>query len=98
MRKQIGARLEKVSLNPLENDLLAESRLAIQQYDALLAYANRPDGLPAKLDRDRRAELVPLAHGKAERVIFRMGNILSFGKYTHREDAGVRVTIGERTT
>jgi len=88
LRKQIDARLEKVSLNPMENDLAAESKLAIAQYDALLAYAKRTSGLPAKLDRDRRAELVPLEHGKAERVIFRLGNILSFGKYTHREQAG----------
>ncbi len=85
MRKEIDARLEKVSLNPLENDLAAESQLAFQQYDALMAYAKRPNGLPAKLDRDRRAELVPLEHGKAERVLFRLGNILSFGKYNHRE-------------
>jgi hypothetical protein len=88
LRKQIDARLEKVSLNPLENDLVGEARVAIEQYDALLAYARRADGLPAKLDRDRRAELVPLEHGKAERVIFRLGNILSFGKYTHREKLG----------
>lgn len=88
LRRQIDARLEKVSLNPLENDLAAESRLAVQQYDALVAYAERSDGLPAKIDRDRRAELVPLEHGRAERVLFKLGNILSFGKYTHREDAG----------
>ena len=88
LRRQIDAQLEKVSLNPLENDLAAESRLAIQQYDALLAYARRADGLPAKLDRDRRAELVPLEHERAERVLFKLGNILSFGRYTHREDAG----------
>jgi len=88
LREQIDRRLEKVSLNPLENDLAAESRLAVEQYEALLAYAKRPEGLPAKLDRDRRAELVPLEHGKAARVFFRLGNILSFGKYTHRESLG----------
>jgi hypothetical protein len=95
LRKQIDVRIEKVSLNPLENDLAAESKLAVEQYDALLAYAKRADGLPAKLDRDRRAELVPLEHGKAERVLFRLGNILSFGKYTHREKA-VPVTVNDR--
>lgn len=97
VRKEIDARLEKVSLNPLENDLAAESELAFQQYDALMAYAKRPDGLAAKLDRDRRAELVPLEHGKAERVLFRLGNILSFGKYTHREQvAAGTATVAER--
>ena len=87
LRNQIDSRLEKVSLNPLENDLEAEANLAKQQYDALVAYATKPDGLPAKLERDRRAELVPLKHGKAEQILFRLGNILSFGKYTHREQA-----------
>ncbi len=95
LKRQIDGRLEKVSLNPLENDLSAESRLATEQYAALLAYARRADGLPAKLDRDRRAELVPLEHGKAERVMFKLGNILSFGKYTHREKAGPAI-VNER--
>ena len=56
LREQIGNRLEKVSLNPMENDLQAEAKVANQQYQALLADAKRPDGLPRKLDRDRRSE------------------------------------------
>ncbi len=87
LREQIGTRLEKVSLNPLENDLEAEATIAANQYDALLAYARRPDGLPQKLDRDRRAEMVKLEHGRTSRVFFQLANILSFGKYTHREKA-----------
>jgi hypothetical protein len=53
----------------------------------LLAYAKRPDGLSQRLDRDRRAEMVRLEHGRTEQVLFRLANILSFGKYTHREKA-----------
>jgi len=86
-REEISHRLEKVSLNPLENDLNAEAKLARQQYAALLAYANSPDGLPAKIDRDRRAEAVSLQHGKAQRILFQLGNVLSLGAYTHREKA-----------
>ena len=85
LREQLGNRLERVSLNPMENDLEAEAKLATEQYAALLAYANRPDGLPQKLDRDRRAEVAKLAHGGAQQTLFRLANILSFGKYTHRE-------------
>jgi hypothetical protein len=85
LREQLGSSLERVSLNPLENDLQAEAKLAVDQYAALLAYAQRPDGLPRKLDRDRRTEMVDLEHGRTERIIFRLGNLLSFGKYTHRE-------------
>jgi len=87
LRGEIERRIERVSLNPLENDLDAEARLARQQYEALVAYARRPDGLTARLDRDRRAEMVPLAHGRAERVFLKSANILSLGLYKHREGA-----------
>ncbi|MBA2732291.1 MAG: hypothetical protein H0U54_05315 [Acidobacteria bacterium] len=87
LRDEISRRLERVSLNPLENGMEAEAQLARDQYAALIAYAKRPDGLPARLDRDRRAEMMPLKHGRAEQVLFRLGNVLSFGLYTHREKA-----------
>jgi len=87
LREEVTQRLEKVSLNPMENDLETEASLARQQYNALMTYAKSPDGLPARLERDRRAELVPLKHGKIERTLFRVGNIITFGKYTHREKA-----------
>lgn len=87
LRDQIDERLEKVSLNPLENDLAVEARLARGQYEALMAYAQRADGLAAKLDRDRRAEMVPLEHGRPAQILLRVANILSFGKYSHREKA-----------
>src|SRR5262249_15971641 len=80
LREEINGRLEKVSLNPLENDVAAEAAVARQQYEALLEYARQPDGLPAKLDRDRRAEIAHLDHSKAEQIVFKVANILSFGK------------------
>jgi hypothetical protein len=43
------------------------------------------------LNRDRRAELVAQKHEKVERALFRLANILSFGKYTHREKDGPEV-------
>jgi hypothetical protein len=85
LRDEIGRRVETVSLNPMENDLHAEAKLASQQYELLLAYAKRPDGLPQKLDRDRRAEMVALEHSKTSQTLFRLANILTFGKYVHRE-------------
>ncbi|MDQ3650432.1 MAG: hypothetical protein M3458_09215 [Acidobacteriota bacterium] len=84
-RNEISRRVEQVSLNPLENDLAAEARLARQQYAALMTEARRPEGLPARLDRDRRAELVPTSHGRTARIMFRVANVASFGLYTHRE-------------
>ena len=86
-RKEIAHRLEHMSLDPLENDLDVDAANARRQYQNLIDYARRPDGLPAKLDRDRREEMVHLAHGGAERTLFTAGHVLTLGLYTHREDA-----------
>jgi hypothetical protein len=85
LRDEIGTRLERVSLNPLENDLRVEAQVARDQYAALMEYARRADGLPARLDRDRRAEMVPLKHGGTELALLRLANVMTFGLYTHRE-------------
>lgn len=85
LSNEISERIERVSLNPMENDVEVEARLAKQQYTALLEYARRPDGLPAQVERDRGEELVAISHGRAARVFFKTANILSFGLYTHRE-------------
>lgn len=86
LRSEVNGRLEKISLNPFENDLDAEAKIATAQYDLLLAYAKDPDGLAAKLERDRRAEMLPLEHGDKAQLAFRVMNVLSFGKYVHREE------------
>ena len=85
LRREIERRLEVVSVNPLNNDNQAEIQLARQQYDALLDYARRADGLPARIARDRRAEMVPLQHGPVARFFYNLGNVISFGRYVHRE-------------
>ena len=92
LRTEIEHRLENVSMNPLSNDNGAEVRLAQQQYAALMDYARRPDGLPARVERDREAEMMPLKHGQAARVFFTMANVLSFGHYVHREKATPELT------
>ena len=75
LREEITRRMDRVSLNPFENDIEAESKLARDQYKALMDYASRADGLPARLEGDRRAEMVPLNHGKKEQVLFRIGSL-----------------------
>jgi hypothetical protein len=87
MRTEISRHLQRTTLNPLDNDWQAEEQLARQQYTALLAYARRSDGLPAQLQRDRRAEMTSLAHGRVARLMLHSANLLSFGLYTHRESA-----------
>lgn len=89
LRDEIEGRAEKISLNPFENDLNAEANVALQQYEALVAFAKDPNGLAAKIERDRRAELMPLEHGRNARIALRTLNVLTFGKYVHREEATV---------
>jgi len=86
LRSEVSGRLEKISLNPFENGLNAEAKIATEQYNALVTYAKDPEGLAAKLERDRRAELTPLEHDGKARLAFGVLNVLSFGKYVHREE------------
>jgi hypothetical protein len=85
LRQEINERLARVSLNPVENDLEAEALLARKQYEALMVYARRIDGLAAKIDRDRRTEMTAFEHGRKAPLLFKLANILSFGRYVHRE-------------
>jgi len=89
LRSEMSGRLEKISLNPFENDLNAEAKIATQQYEALVAYAKDPHGLAEKLESDRREEMMPLEHGDKAQLAFRMLNVLSFGRYVHREELTV---------
>src|SRR5882724_1814788 len=85
LRNEVNGRLEKIALNPFENDLDAEANVAREQYEALIAYAGKPGGLAAEVERDRRAEVVSLEHGEAAQLAFRLANIFSYGRYVHRE-------------
>jgi len=85
LQREIEQRLEIISVNPLNNDSQSEIQLARQQYDSLVDFARRPDGLSARIERDRRAEMVPLQHGSLSRFFINLGNIVSFGRYVHRE-------------
>ena len=87
LRDELEDRLETVSINPMANDGDSEIELARKQYEALVAFARRDNGLPAKVERDRREEMVSLSHGPAAQFFFGLGNILTFGHYVHREDA-----------
>ena len=86
-RGDIARRVESATLNPLQNDADIELQMARTQYDNLLAWAARDDGLPAVIDKDRREEMVRINHGTHDRTWFGIGHLLSFGLYTHREKA-----------
>ncbi len=94
LRDGIDRRLDAVSGNPLDNDYEAETQLARRQYAALVDYARRPEGLPARIELDRRAEAMPLMHGRAGQTLFRVANVLSFNLYTHREKSSATLDAG----
>jgi hypothetical protein len=87
-REEINRRLERISSNPRENDMEAEAMVARGQYQALMNYARKADGLPAQIERDRREEMATYQkRGQAAKVITRLADILSFGLYTRRAEA-----------
>jgi len=85
LRGELDEGLQRLSINPLENGNLAEKKLELAQYRALLAYSHRRDGLPAKLERERSAEAMALVHRGLDAKLLRLANIVTLGHYTHRE-------------
>jgi hypothetical protein len=69
LKAELFHRLDHLALNPLENGIAVEAQLAREQYNALLEYAGAPDGLIAKLERDRRKELASYTQSKTSRFL-----------------------------
>ncbi|HEV7473627.1 MAG TPA: hypothetical protein VGN90_06250 [Pyrinomonadaceae bacterium] len=85
LREELNKGLDDLSVNPLENGSQAERELAFAQYRALQAYAARANGLPAQLERERGAEAAKFAHQGLDGKLMRLANVLTLGRYTHRE-------------
>jgi len=85
LREQLDDGLQRLSVNPLENSSPAENKLALAQYKALLAYSRRPNGLKARLERERSAEAMPLVHRGLDAKLLGLANIVTLGHYTHHE-------------
>lgn len=85
LRAELNQGLDRLSINPFENSSKAERELAFAQYHALQAYALRPDGLPARLERERSSEATKLLHRGLGVKLLRLANIVTLGHYTHRE-------------
>jgi len=85
LRQQLSKGLEELSVNPLENGVQEERRLALDQYRELQAYALREDGLPAQLERDRASEMTKFVHRGLKGKLLRVASIITLDRYTHRE-------------
>jgi hypothetical protein len=78
--------LERVSMNPLQNDLDVERALAEQSYASLVESLQSPDGeMQQVLRRARQQEFVRLKHGPAETAFLKVATIASLGTYRHKE-------------
>jgi len=85
LRTDLQQRLEMMGVNPLEESVFDENKFARQQYDALLYYAADPKGLPARLEKDRAAELTTYEHGGLARAGLKLAHVATLGIFSHRE-------------
>lgn len=85
LRAALQKRLEIMGVNPMEESVFDEARIARRQYAALIRYASDPRGLPARLERDRETELTADSHSAAARAGLHAATIATFGLYRHRE-------------
>jgi hypothetical protein len=85
LRAEMMKRLEMLGINPLEDSIFEEGKIARRQYAALLKYADDPKGLPARIEYDRNEELEAYYHGLGARSWFHFAHYASFGAYRHRE-------------
>ena len=90
-RQDLQRRLERMGLNPLEDNVFKQRKFAEGQYSALLNYARDERGLAHKLDKDRRAELGAASHGGFSARALRVLSGLTLGLYTHREKAAPNI-------
>ncbi len=79
LKSELLSRLDHLALNPLENRVAAEGQLAREQYHALLRYAREPEGLAARIERDRRKELGSYEQSRIRRMFATFGRLFSPG-------------------
>ncbi len=85
LRTALMKHLEILGINPLEDSIFAEGKIARRQYAALLEYADDPKGLPARIEYDRNEELEAYYHGLGARAWFHFAHVATLGVYRHRE-------------
>ncbi len=94
LKSELVSRLDHLALNPLENRVAAEGKLAREQYDALLRYARAPEGLLAKIEQDRRKELASYEQSRIRRMFAAFGRVFTGGQAARPQDPVVIAKIG----
>ncbi|HLH00403.1 MAG TPA: hypothetical protein VKX49_29125 [Bryobacteraceae bacterium] len=80
LKTELLRRLDQLALDPLENGLDTEARVAKEQFAALMQYSQAPDGLAAKLERDRQKELEAYERSHAARWLTGVGRFMGVGR------------------
>jgi hypothetical protein len=93
LREELLKHLEIMGVNPLDTSVFDEAKTAQHQYAALLRYAQDPNGLPAQLAHDRKAERAAYEHNFGARTGFRMATVFSFGVYRHHDKSTVPLEV-----
>ncbi len=87
LKRELLHRLDHLALDPLENGLDTEARVAREQFAALMQYVQSPDGLAAKLERDRQNELEAYTRPLPVRWLLGAGRWLRIGSVNNSEEA-----------
>ncbi len=85
LRSVLQKYLDLMGVNPVEAGAKGQADFAERQYAALLRYAADPNGLSARVQRDRDNELPAYRHSAIARAGYRAASIASLGIYSHRE-------------
>ncbi len=83
LREELQKRLERGGVNPIEESIFEEAGIARRQYAALLKYAE--NGLPARIEHDRAAEMSAYNHTLGARMGLKMAHFATLGIYSHHE-------------
>jgi hypothetical protein len=86
--------VERVSMNPLQNDLDVEAEVALRSHAALLEAARESEGVIAKrLERGRQTEFSRLEHSPFTFTLLRLSTIFTGGLYRHRESESMATQL-----
>ena len=84
LRKELSRRANWLAMNPFEESLENEARIARIQHAALVKWAQSPQGAGAKLNKDRREELALLRRSEERRIWANASRMATFGLYRKR--------------
>ena len=97
-RSSAQARLNEISINPLDSAVDQELAAANISYSLLMQAAASPNQVPEKLDKDRRQELASFGASNATKLRTQFLRYVTLGLYTRRAQAAPNTIESVRQT